>query len=257
MRGDVDTEWVVLTVKSDGERSMIGLRDGSRWGYGHRTREIYEMLVRAVEDLSAAQFSRTPGFEPYTELDHVFAMPIPQGWSSYHHELVAVDGVVRWGVVVFSEQPLIDPHAEIPLSPTSNRTERKRVLRELQQGKATAWILRRFESSGGMSCAEFKHKTLHTLRRQIAEDPFFGVPFTITDDQPFETVSSIDDCATLRLKLEAVTEEDRTVVLDLRMVSRGGAVALIGLRTTAEDYDHERKMFDEAVRELRFAATRD
>ncbi|HXV76978.1 MAG TPA: hypothetical protein VD788_11745 [Candidatus Polarisedimenticolaceae bacterium] len=257
MRGDVDTEWAVLTLKDGNERSFVGLRDGSKWGYGQRTREIYETLIDAAVELSAAQFAAPPGFRPYTELDHIFAMPVPQGWSSYHHELVHVDGAVRWGVVIFSEQELIEEGAPATVSPTSRTTERQRALRELQQGRATAWILRRDESTGGMSCDGFSERALQTVRQRLADDPFFGVPFEIAADQRFDDGPSIDGCASPRLVLEAQAADGRRLVLDLRVVSRRETYGLIGLRTTADAYTRELALFEQGVAGFRFAVTRD
>jgi hypothetical protein len=256
MRGDVDTEWVVLTIKDGDERSLVGLRDGSRWGYGQRTREIYETLVAAAEDLSAAQFSAPDGYQPYSELDHVFAMPIPADWSYHHHDLITHEGTLKWGRVVFSEHPLIDPEVEHWTEEMGPNPQRDRAVHAIQQGEETAWIVARFEAGSGMTCEELKPKAIKTLSERVNDSPFFGVPFEPADDLPFEAAEPVDGCASVRLERRAAGEQGKTVVLDLRAVAREETVLMIGLRTTADEYERRLPVFERAVDELRLAATR-
>ena len=41
MKGDVDTDWVVLALRDGQPEPVVGIRDGHRLGHGGETREIY------------------------------------------------------------------------------------------------------------------------------------------------------------------------------------------------------------------------
>ena len=245
MRGDVDTEWVVLEVVRDGKRELIGLRDGRKLGYGQRTGELYEVLRDTARRFSRAQFSTSEGFRAYTELDRVFAMDVPADWTLYHHDLVHVDGLVRYGTVVFTAAPLLE--ADDPKGKA-----RARALGKIQQGQATAWIVTRREALGGMKCDGFDKGALEALGEIVASDPFFGPPLPPAAPSAFEPVE-IDGCAGLRLVSRTETTH---AVLDLRVVAREGTLVLVGLRTTEAELPGQSAAFERAVASLRLAATR-
>jgi len=247
MRGDVDTEWVVLSVQRGDERELVGLRDGRKFGYGGRTTEIYEMLHETAQRFSWAQFSAPEGFRPYPELDRVFAVAVPQGWSTYHHDMESVDGLVRWGTVVFTPRPLLEE--------TATGKERRHALEAIQRGQMTAWVVDRREVEGGMSCEGFHKNALRTLGGWISEDPFFGQPFTVGESPAFEP-TRIDGCAGLALALRAEEDGPDTPVLELRIVAREGTLVLMGLRSTVARLDDDRAQFELGVSTLTLAATR-
>ena len=245
MRGDVDTEWVVLSVVRDGKRELIGLRDGRKLGYGQHTGELYDALRDTARRFSWAQFATSEGFRPYTELDRVFAMDVPADWAMYHHDLVHVDGVVRYGTVVFTALPLLE--ADDPKGKA-----RPRALAKIQDGAVSAWIVTRREALGGMKCEGFDRGALAALGEIVAADPFFGRPFDFAAAPAFES-SQIDGCTGVRLVARAAAPP---VVLDLRAVAREGTLVLVGLRTTEAELAREAPLFERAVSSLRLAATR-
>jgi hypothetical protein len=247
MRGDVDTDWVVLSVQRGDERELVGLRDGRKLGYGGRTVELYETLRDLARRSSKAQFAAPEGLRPYTELDRVFAIAVPDGWSVYHHDLVSVEGTIRWGTAVFTPRPVLDDAA--------GDKERARSLEAVQQGRVTAWVVERRESAPGMGCAGFTKGSLRTLRRWIADDPFFGRPFSLDESPSFEP-ASIDGCAGLRLLIRAEQDGPAAPLLDLRVVARDDTAVLVGLRSTAGELERDRDSFERGVSTLRLAATR-
>jgi hypothetical protein len=252
MRGDVDTDWIVLSVDRGDERELIGLRDGRKLGFGQRTEDLFQEIVDAAEQFSWAQFAAPDGLEPYAELDHVFAMAVPEGWASYHHELVGVDGVVVWGSVVFTPEPLVETTA--PARP-QERGSRQAALETIQSGRTTAWVVRRRETVGGMSCDGFTSKGVKNLRGWIADDPFFGEPFVIAEDEPFES-SEIDGCRGLKLLVRSDEASTGGAVLDLRVAGSDEVAILVGLRTTAENYERDLDDFERAISTFKFAVAR-
>jgi len=250
MRGDVNTDWVVLTVRDGTTQELIGFRDGRKAGYGGRTPEIYETVLDIAEELGWAQFTAPEKLEPYTELDHLFAVAVPQGWSSYHHEMVSTDGTVYWGTVIFTPEPMTSDSSEDHLG----GTERELALEAIQRGETTAWIVRRVESRGGMSCEGFTEKALKTLGKWIAQDPFLGVPFEAPESPAFEP-SIVGDCRGVRMSLSADGSTKSVPVLELRAVSQGNATLIIGLRTTVDDHESDLELFEAAVPTVKIAIT--
>ncbi|GEM_PF-4069236 len=80
MKGDVDTEWVVLSL-ADGEGKRVGLRDGHKMGYGAETRKIYELLLEVARQKKVAQFGAPAGMVPYEPLQRMIAFAVPEGWN--------------------------------------------------------------------------------------------------------------------------------------------------------------------------------
>ena len=251
MRGDVNTDWVVLTVRDAGLQRLIGFRDGRRMGYGHRTPEIYETVIDVAEELSWGQFSAPDGLEPYTELDHVFAVAVPKGWASYHHEMISSDGSVFWGTVVFTPDAMTTDASENHLE----GTERELALEAIQRGETTAWVLRRVESKGGMSCEGFTDKALKTLGGWIARDPFLSVPFDPPGSTAFEPIT-IGVCQGVRAILRADDSTTPVSVVEVRAVSQGDATLIMSLRTTVEDHENDLTLFEAALPTVKFAITR-
>jgi hypothetical protein len=251
MRGDVNTDWVVLTVRDGGARRLIGFRDGRKMGYGSRTPEIFETVLDVAEELSWAQFTAPEKLEAYTELDHVIAVAVPQDWSSYHHEMVSTEGSVFWGTVIFTPELMTSDASENHLE----GTERELALEAIQRGETTAWIIRRVQSGGGMSCDGFTKKALKTLAGWITRDPFLGVPFEATDSAVFEP-STIGVCQGVRMSLHADDSTTPVPVLEVRAVSQGDVTLILGLRTTDRDHETDLELFEAALPTVKFAVTR-
>jgi len=252
MRGDVDTEWVVLSILRGEERELVGLRDGSKLGYGQGTDELYQFLRATARRFSRAQFVAPEGFRPYTELDRVFALAVPAGWSTYHHELSSVEGIIRWGTVVFTPPSAMADPGKAPDPPA---VQRARTLEAIQQGRTAAWVVERREAAAGMSCAGFAKGALRVLGGWIADDRFFGHPLAQDDPPRFEPLE-IDGCAGLRLVQRGPGPELDAPLLDLRIVAREETVLLMGLRSKVATYEQDREPFERGISSLRLAVTR-
>jgi hypothetical protein len=251
MRGDVNTDWVVLTIEDGGSRQLIGFRDGRKLGYGVRTPDIFESVLDVAEELSWGQFAAPEGLVPYTELDHVFAMAVPEGWPSYHHEMISSGGSVFWGTAVFTPESMTSDVAENHL----DGTERELALEAIQRGETSAWIVRRVESKVGMTCEGFTDKGLVKLANWIAKDPFLNVPFDAPQATAFEP-AAIGVCRGVRATLRASADSGPDSVLELRAVSQGEVTLILALRTNAEDLETDMKLFEAALPTVKFAITR-
>jgi hypothetical protein len=84
MKGDVDTDWVILMLRDGEPDTVVGIRDGHRMGYGQETRGIYELLLEIARSRKVAQFDVPEGLEPYEPLDRMLAVAFPSGWHPFH-----------------------------------------------------------------------------------------------------------------------------------------------------------------------------
>ncbi len=251
MQGDLNNDWVVLALDQGETRELVGIRDGRKLGYGQRTEDMAEVILTAARRYAWAQFRAPPEFEAYSELDHVFAMGVPRGWSSYHHELVSVGSAVVWGTVVFTPRELTTATGP-PAS--DDETKRDRALAQIQSGELTAWVVHRMEAVGGMSCDGFSDKAQRTLGSWIANDPFFAEPFQIDEPPRFES-TTLGPCAALRLLARSGTGGEDPL-LDLRVGSHNGMAILVGLRSTAARYATDVELFARALATFEFAVAR-
>ena len=251
MRGDVNTDWVVLTIEDGGSRKLIGFRDGRRLGYGVRTPDIYEDVLDVAEELAWGQFAAPEGLVPYTELDHVFAVAVPEGWPSYHHEMISSGGNVFWGTVLFTPESMTSDASENHLG----GTERELALEAIQRGETSAWIFRRVESKGGMTCEGFTDKALNKLANWVTTDPFLNVPFDAPEATAFEP-AAIGVCRGVKATLRAPAVSGPDLVLELRAVSQANATLILALRTNVDDLETDLKLFEAALPTVKFAITR-
>jgi len=252
MRGDVDTDWIVMSILEDGQRRLIGFRDGRKMGYGQHTDEIYQAIMAAVRRAGAAQYDVPAGFEPYLELEGQLTLAIPRGWSAYHRALTATDRHGFWGEAIFSPEPVVSPTEQDP----ERREElRRQALRAIDSGEAGAFFVERREARRGMRCEGFSDKAVQLLQQWVAEDPLFEQGRSV--DESVRTLPVvIDDCNGLRVVRHSRQPDDVERVLDLRAISDGEIVFLFGLRSQADRYDEDLKRFETAMGSVRFSVAR-
>ena len=98
MRGDVDTDWVVLGVRQpDGSVRNIGLRDGRRLGYGEKTQAIYNTIRAAMEQVGAGPWDLQPGWKLFDTTIAQFTVSLPESWMVFHASQEFVDGRLLHG----------------------------------------------------------------------------------------------------------------------------------------------------------------
>jgi hypothetical protein len=252
MRGDVNTDWVVLVVTDGESRHLVGIRDGRKFGYGTRTRQIYETLLAAVRRYGAAQYRVPDGFETYDELDHQFTIAIPEGWSSYHRSLVEVDGRAMWGEVLF--MPGSAP------KPSTIRLEGKgyvlqRSLNAVLSGENGGFFVDRREAQSGMSCEGFTEKARNRLLMDATEDPLFPEDGGKEESTRTEPIV-VDGCHGLRILRRSRQPGEPERVLDRVAVCRGETLYFFGLRSRADRYEADRKVYETSLASVRFSVAR-
>lgn len=164
MKGDVDTEWVVLSLRDGQPDGVIGIRDGHRMGYGRETRGIYELLLDVARSRKVAQFDVPEGLEPYEPLDRMLAVAFPRGWHIFQlSREISPDHVLPLGRTAFTPGP-VESGEQLEGGATRLLVERSVLAaypatgcRNGLPGKLKAEILERFASDpvfmGGLTLA--------------------------------------------------------------------------------------------------------
>jgi hypothetical protein len=246
MPGDVDTEWVLLVAVQSGARRTYGFRDGSKAGYGQKTREIYDALRAAFRRLSVAQYAVPDGYRSYDELSDLFVVAVPEDWSSYHHSVTSSGSGGSWGTVVLTAERLAtrdDPEGS-----------RARVQR-MHDGMLQAVLIDRRKAAKGMTCDGFSDKGRDRLLAWVAEEPLLGEDYELLGE-PELTPTQLDGCSGLRVRVRARNVEGEEVLLDLRAVASGATAFLLALRGPAGGPTGTDSLFEEMVGTFRLAPTR-
>lgn len=252
MRGDVDTDWIVMSILDDGERRLIGFRDGRKMGYGQHTDEIYQTILAAVRRAGVAQYDVPAGFEAYVGLEGQLTLAIPQGWSVYHRALTATDRHGFWGEAIFSPEPVLSTTEQDP----ERREElRREALQAIDSGAADAFFVDRREARRGMRCRGFSDKAVKLLQQWVAEDPLFAQARGVEESIRTQPIV-VDGCNGLRIVKHSGQGDEVERVLDLRAVSDDEIVFLFGLRSQDDRYDEDLERFETAVRSVRFSVAR-
>jgi hypothetical protein len=249
MRGDVDTDWILLAVLEEGERRIVGIRDGRKFGYGQHTDEMYETILERFRHVGVAQYDVPRGYRAYDELDGQFTMAIPTDWFTYHRSLINTGESRFWGEVVFSPQPVVEG---VEQEPEAREEQRQRVLRTIDDGEIGAFFVDRRETRRGMLCEGFSEKAMQRLQQWIAEDPLFDQGRGIEESVRTEPIV-IDGCSGLRFVRHSRRPGEAERVLDLRVISDDEIVFLFGLRSHADRYERDLIPFETAVDSVRLS----
>jgi hypothetical protein len=250
MKGDVDTEWVLLTVGVSPPYDLVGLRDGKKWGYGGRTKEVYQQLRRALEQLAAGQFRVAPGYQAYEGPDHGCALAIPEDWSTYLESLVVVAGRSAWGTTILSAQPIrtIETKADGEVRAVDDLE----LLDAILAGERLGFFIERGRASRGMSCSGFSESARERVLTRVRQDIAFGEDFEVLAS-PAATVDSVGSCEALHIMGRSRRPDGAELVLELYAAARGETLYLFGLRALADRYEDHRKTFAASIATIRFA----
>jgi hypothetical protein len=252
MRGDVDTDWIVLEIIEGESRTLVGLRDGRKFGYGQQTERLYELILDAIKRAGAAQYDVPEGYRAYDRLQAQFTLTVPQDWTAYPRSLIEVDGLALWGEIVFVPQSSVPDSA---VSAEERQQLRKKALAAVDDGSSGAFYVDRREALRGMRCEGFSEKARATLLRWAEEDPLFAAGRGSEESTRTETVV-IDDCNGLRIVRRSRQPGQEERILDLRAVSDDETVYVFGLRSREGRYAEDLERFDTAVRSVRFSVAR-
>jgi hypothetical protein len=250
MKGDVDTEWVLLTVGVAPPYDLVGFRDGKKWGYGGRTMEVYRQLRRALEQLAAGQFRVTPGFRAYEGPDRGCALAIPEDWSTYLESLVVVADRSPWGTTIFSERPIraIETNAVGEVRAVDDLE----LLDAILAGESPAFFLERGRATRGMRCSGFSGSAREQVLTRARQDIAFGEDFEAIVP-PAASVDSVGGCEALHIVGRSRRPDGAELVLELYAAARGETLYLFGLRALADRYEEHRRTFAASVATVKFA----
>jgi hypothetical protein len=252
MRGDVNTDWVVIALVDEQGRRVIGLKDGRKLGYGQKTGELFETILAAMKKLGAAQYHVPVGFETFDGMDDQFTIALPAGWSAHPRTQVHVSGQAIWGTILFSPSPLV-PDSSLPA--TQQDEARSSALREAESGRTGAVFVQLREALRGMRCEGFSEKARATLREWSETDPLFSAGQGTEQSTRIEPIE-VDGCNGLRVVRRSLQAGGEERILDLRAASDGETVFLVGLRSRRDRYESHLETFDTVAGSFRFSVAR-
>jgi hypothetical protein len=249
MRGDVDTEWVRLTVGVAPPYDFVGFRDGKKWGFGGRTREIYLTLRRVLKQLSAGQFHVAPGYRIYEDPDYGCALAIPEDWDSYLESLVVIGGSSPGSTTVLSEQPI--RAIETAAGGGVKAVDDLELLDAILAGERAAFFLRREKVGRGMSCRGFSKGARERVLARVRGDLGFGEDYEVIEP-PHASSATVGGCDALRVLGRSRRPDGAEVVFELHAAAPGETLYMFELRAVSDRYEDFRRPFAEAVASVNF-----
>jgi hypothetical protein len=244
MRGDVDTEWIVLAIGVRPPYELIGLRDGSKWGFGSRTREIYHQLRQVLKQQSAAQFRVPQGHVPYEDPEHACTFAIPEGWNSYLESLVVLGGRAAHGTTILSEQPVRRVERDGPGE--ARVADDLELLDRILAGESPGFFVERAAASRGMGCEGFSAAARESVLARAREDLVFGDGYEVLQ-APVASAADLGGCRGLHVVGRSRRPDGAEVVLELYAAARGETLHLFGLRALSDRHAEHRGPFATAV----------
>jgi len=252
MGADFDTDWVVIGTERDGTRGRVGLRDGSRLGYGARTPQLFDTLMRVAREHGLAQFAAPAGFVPYTRFDGQLALAVPEGFRPLQHGIVAIREATVTGTVVFSAAV---PTGKLEDGGGLSDEARAEVMRRVARAESPAWVLAIREAKRGMRCSGFRDKGLAEVRTWIGEHELLGRDLAGPEPSALAPVH-VDRCTGFRETWRGSIDGAVPVVVEVRVLSDDEFVYVLALRTGAEDEQEARATFERGAGTLRLAVAR-
>ena len=250
IKNDVDTEWTVLTVGATEPYAMVGFRDGKKWGYGSRTREVFERLRGVVRQLSAAQYRVPEGHQTYEDPEHGCTLAFPDSWHAYVESLVLVGSRSSLGTTVLSEAPIRT--VETNASGRKRNADDLELLDAILAGESPGFLIERAPATRGMDCDGFSAGARARLLARAGEDPIFGADHEMLE-APSASEEVVGGCRALHVTGRSRRRSDgNEVVLELFAVARGERLYLFGFRALADRYEEYRKVFAASVDSVRF-----
>jgi tRNA(Leu) C34 or U34 (ribose-2'-O)-methylase TrmL len=240
IKGDVDTDWAVIALGQADPPELIGVRDGSKLGYGARTRSIFERLKAALKAARAGPYRVPPGLVAYEGLDDTCALAVPEGFEAAVQSIVHAGGRIPWGSVVFSA-----PAA-------AGATEAEHLARVLE-GETPAFSFERAEAALSSDCGGLSAPAQAALVERARRDGLFAAGSAST---PTTEPVTIDGCRGVRVLARGRRDDGREAVLELLAAARGSMQVVFGLRALSEHHAEFRRPLDAALATFRFGVAR-
>lgn len=244
MRGDVDTDWVVLTVGVKAPYDLIGIRDGALWGFGKRTRTIHANLLLAMRELAAAQYSVSQGHRAFQTQDLKCSFEIPDEW----HLLVESGGVgpSASAEVVFSARKI----REVAQDETgrARSVDDHDLLDAVNAGEQAGFRVRQAVAVRGMSCDGFSNSVREQLTREFeARMSRDGLSLV---GEVAEGRATVGDCDALHWVARGLDRQSRLVHVEAHALAKNGRMYFLSFRELDEALG-ARTAYENAVRTLR------
>jgi len=236
LKGDVNTDWIVLELDQPGDTGIIGFRDGSKLGYGQRTEEMFFRLRGLLRQLGVAHFSAPQGFVPYTKFDTQAGIIIPEGWNEYAHAVIYEGDNRPAGSLIFSAHKIVT----------------KSEVEEAMRGERPAIFVHLSEQTRGMSCDGFSEKAREGLLDRAAADLVADYTFHVVD-APQSTAVPISECQGLSIRGHSRSANGTELWLERRVVAHGRALYTIDLRSSEANPGELVETLNRVANGLRFA----
>jgi hypothetical protein len=250
IKGDVDTEWVLLGIGEKRADAIIAVRDGRKLGYGQKTWEIYEKMKAALEQISAAQYRVPQGYRALADFSRQFTLAVPEPWDIYIESLVFVGERAPWGTIfVSSERIRRQPR---PDGEGARTVVDEDALDRARTGENPAFFIERMPVEGGMRCKGFSKEGLERFLDLAAEGALFHGGGKIAAN-PTVSPEIIDRCKGLRIRGRVEAEDGTQTEIDLHAAANGDTLFVIGLRAIPEKYEEYREVLDSSLATLMFS----
>jgi hypothetical protein len=243
MRGDIDTDWVVLGLTdAGGERITVGFRDGQKLGYGQSTVRLFETIISALRQNEAGPWAVPSGFQLFDDLYKQFTIAYPIGWQPHHENMTALDGKPIWGRSWFGGQPWAELRSDAVLQ--------AKAIKQLERGQAQGLLLDRLAAPKGLRCDADEEKAVKRLLPMIEErlDP---LRWSIAPQ--VETVR-LDGCNAWSFVGTAATSNGDPGEVRITAISDGLSVYLMQSRGDLDATEIE--IFETFVNSIRIAVAR-
>jgi len=244
MRGDVDTDWAVLTVGVKAPYDLVGVRDGARWGFGQRTRSIHANLLRAMRSLGAAQYSAADGYRAFQMQDLKCAFELPEDW----HHLVESAGAGRSasGEVLFSADEIRT--VEVDDTGRTHSQDDYELFDAVTAGQRAGFRVRQAPSGRGMSCDGFSRSVQDRMTEELVEGILADGLSLVGEVETVPVI--VGDCQAVRRVVHVVDKKQRKVTIESHAVAKNGRVYNLTLRELTGS-DSGRSAYENALRTLR------
>ncbi len=237
-RGDVDTDWVLLRVGSVDAPQLIAFRDGTKFGYGQRTEEIYLTLRRAMRQLGAAQYRTQPGYVTYDRSGSVFVIALPETWWGARRSVERTEDGAPLGRTEFDDRDRLRGGG--------------RLLPEGQRGEEI--LLERREISPRLSCTSFGERGTRAVRAWVEETITTrgATPAGAMDVQ----ATRLAGCNGVRVKASLTDSGGRSRILEYRALAQLGVAYMLSFEASPESYDDDLRRFEQILSTFQISPTR-
>jgi hypothetical protein len=250
IKGDVDTEWVLLGVGEKRADEIVAVRDGRKLGYGQRTWEIYETMKAALGQLSAAQYRVPRGYRAFADFSRQFTLAVPEQWDTYVESLEFVGRRAPWGTIIVSSEPI--RRTARPGGDGARPVIDESALERARLGEVPAFFIERMPLEKGMRCKGFSKKGMEKLLDLASEGALFQGGGRLAGN-PTASPEIIDRCNGLRIRGQAAAEDGTRTEIDLHAAAKGDTLFVVGLRAIPERYEQYREFLDASLATLMFS----